>query len=173
MDQGKWATYIYAKLLAKINKTLWAKEMLICRGFLVSGGLLGGKPKIGDCYMICGMILVVGATGQLGACIVGKLADQGKSVRAFARESSDHAFLRSEGVEIAFGDLRDRASLFDACKDVETLIATANTAIPRKKGDSFEALSKPQARTGSSTSFIRLPCRLQASTAFQLVGRNG
>ncbi len=86
------------------------------------------------------MILVVGATGQLGTVVVRNLVKQGESVRAFVRGTSDYAHLEHEGVEIVFGDLRDPASLEAACRGIDTVIATANAALPRESGDSFKAV---------------------------------
>jgi uncharacterized protein YbjT (DUF2867 family) len=75
------------------------------------------------------MILVVGATGMTGSDICGKLTAQGKQVRALARETADAAKverLRSMGVEIVTGDLRDAASLDAACRGVDAVITTAS-----------------------------------------------
>lgn len=76
-------------------------------------------------------VLVVGATGQLGTAVVRQALARGRQVRALVRPSSDHAHLRTPGVELAFGDLRDRASLMRACRGVTDVIATANVVIPR------------------------------------------
>ena len=86
------------------------------------------------------MILVVGATGQLGAAVVRKLVEKGSPVRALARATSSYQHLERPGVELVFGDLRDAASLFAACENVETVIATANAAVPSQSGDSFKAI---------------------------------
>ena len=75
------------------------------------------------------MILVVGATGQLGAAVVRKLVERGIPVRGLARTTSSYQHLEREGVELAFGDLRDEASLFAACENVDKVIATANGSI--------------------------------------------
>lgn len=59
-------------------------------------------------------ILVVGATGLLGSDICKLLIEQGRSVRALVRATSDPAKvenLRTLGVEILQGDVRDLASL--------------------------------------------------------------
>ena len=85
------------------------------------------------------MILVVGATGQLGTAIVHKLIRSNKPVRALVRPTSDYRLLKDLGAELAFGDLRDPASLGTACRHVEAVIATANAVIPRK-GDSFDSI---------------------------------
>lgn len=86
------------------------------------------------------MIFVVGATGQLGTTIVRKLTDRGLAVRALARRTSNCEALARDGVDLVFGDLRDEPSLDAACQDVETIIATANAAVPTQKRDSFRSV---------------------------------
>ena len=86
------------------------------------------------------MILVVGATGQLGGAIVRRLAERGKPVAALARSTSNRAFLDRLGVEIRTGDLTDRSTIDAACRGIETIIATANAAVPSRKGDTFKAV---------------------------------
>src|SRR5262245_32121531 len=80
-----------------------------------------------------GPILVVGATGQLGTAVVERLAALGRTVRALVRPRSPREF-SSEGVELAFGDLRDPDSLAAACRGVATVVATANVVVPRSAG---------------------------------------
>ncbi len=86
------------------------------------------------------MILVVGATGQLGTAIVRKLTDRARPVRALARRTSNYEQLARDGVDLVFGDLRDESSLDTACRDIETVIATANAAVPTQKLDSFRSV---------------------------------
>jgi uncharacterized protein YbjT (DUF2867 family) len=62
------------------------------------------------------MILVVGATGELGTMIVRKLVVQGAAVRAFARPDSAYQHLLIDGVQLAFGDLREMNSVNEACQ---------------------------------------------------------
>lgn len=85
-------------------------------------------------------VLVVGATGQLGTVVVRKLVEHGRSVRAFVRETSNYQHLTRDGIDVAFGDLRDPNSLAAACHNIDTVIATANAAVPREHGDSFKAV---------------------------------
>jgi NADH dehydrogenase len=79
------------------------------------------------------MILVVGATGQLGSKITRALIARSKPVRALARPGSTYQSLEELGVEIALGDLKDRPSLDAACSGIETVVTTANSA--RRAGD--------------------------------------
>jgi uncharacterized protein YbjT (DUF2867 family) len=85
------------------------------------------------------MILVVGAAGQLGSRIVRKLSEAGQPTRAFVRTTSNYAALQNlPNVEVAFGDLKDAASVANACKDVTAVISTANVVIPSRKDYSFQ-----------------------------------
>jgi NADH dehydrogenase len=75
-------------------------------------------------------ILVVGGTGLLGSDICKQLTDEGKSVRALVRSTSDPAKvekLKSMGVEIVQGDVRDQATLDEACKGVDVVISTVSS----------------------------------------------
>jgi NADH dehydrogenase len=76
------------------------------------------------------MILVCGATGQLGGAIASRLLDRGVPVRALLRPSADAAPLARRGAEIARGDFRDPRSLQDAVADIDTVLTTV-TAIGR------------------------------------------
>ncbi len=67
------------------------------------------------------MILVTGATGFLGARVVHRLA--GRRVRALVRASSDTRRLR--GVEIATGDVNDRASIERALDGASAVVHCA------------------------------------------------
>lgn len=85
------------------------------------------------------MILVVGATGQLGTAITQKLAAAQQPVRVFVRHSAQYHHLQALGVELAFGDLREPATVQAACQGVTTIITTANGVIQRK-GDSIKTI---------------------------------
>lgn len=71
------------------------------------------------------MNLVTGATGLLGSHICQKLREKGEPVRALVRKTSDTSFLESISVELAVGDVTDRASLTEAFKGVETVYHAA------------------------------------------------
>ncbi len=75
------------------------------------------------------MLLVVGATGNLGGAITQMLLAQGKPVRILARAGSNYQPLQQAGAQVVFGDLKDRASLDPACTGVDTVITTANSAL--------------------------------------------
>ena len=86
------------------------------------------------------MILVVGATGQVGGAIAQKLLAEGRSVRVLLRPNSPSeqmaaqglatpaAVLTGAGAEPVWGDLRDRSSLDVAMHGVDVVITTANSA---------------------------------------------
>lgn len=69
--------------------------------------------------------LVTGATGFLGSHIVDRLLEHGGQVRALVRASSDTSYLESRGVELARGDVTDRASLAAALDGVQTVYHAA------------------------------------------------
>ena len=92
---------------------------------------LGRKP----------MILVVGATGVLGGLITQRLLGEGKDVRILLRHNSPAEAMAGQGMATSpqslidagaqpvYGDLKDRDSLDRACRGVETVITTANSAM--------------------------------------------
>ena len=71
------------------------------------------------------MNLVTGATGLLGSHLVEKLVEAGQPVRALVRPGSDTRHLDEWGVEKAFGDVTDAASLPDALRGVERVYHAA------------------------------------------------
>lgn len=86
------------------------------------------------------MILVVGATGQLGTAVSTRLASEGYQVRALVRPGSSYQHLGRLGVELILGDLLDPDSVRSACRDVDAVVATANARLPRRRGTSFDAV---------------------------------
>ena len=77
------------------------------------------------------MILVVGATGDLGTRVVRHLLDGGHDVQAMVRPGADVEPLRSLGVRTVEADLAEPASLAGVCDDADVVIATA-TVIGRR-----------------------------------------
>ena len=89
------------------------------------------------------MILVVGATGLVGSDVCLRLAKRGKKVKALVRVTSDEKkveTLRSAGVELCIGDLKQPESLAAACKDASAIISTASSTLSRAAGDSIESV---------------------------------
>jgi len=90
------------------------------------------------------MILVVGATGNVGGAVCEALCAQGKPVRAMVRESSDPErvrWLEELGAEVVRGELRDPESLAGACEDVDTVVSGATT-ITSLGTDSISAVDR-------------------------------
>lgn len=71
-------------------------------------------------------VLVTGYGGFLGKAVCLQLLQAGHSVKGLARQA--YADLRQLGVETVQGDIRDRESVIDACRDVEAVIHTAAKA---------------------------------------------
>ena len=80
------------------------------------------------------MILVVSGTGQLGARVVQLLLDRGAPVRSLVRPGSDDHDLRARNVDVVHGDLTDHASLPDACRGAQTVVAPATIIARRLAG---------------------------------------
>lgn len=70
--------------------------------------------------------LVTGGGGFLGLYVVEQLVDRGERVRVLCR--GDYPRLRELGVEIRRGDIRDAATVADACRDIDVVFHTA--AVP-------------------------------------------
>jgi uncharacterized protein YbjT (DUF2867 family) len=74
------------------------------------------------------MILVVGATGNLGGAVTRMLLAQGQPIRILARPQSNYQPLAEAGAQVVLGDLKQRGSLDAACQGADTVITTANSA---------------------------------------------
>src|SRR5438132_2414832 len=74
------------------------------------------------------MILVVGATGNLGCAVTLMLLAQGQPVRILVRSQSDYQPLADAGAQVVLGDLKQPGSLDAACQGADTVITTANSA---------------------------------------------
>src|SRR5215469_724578 len=89
------------------------------------------------------MVLVVGATGVLGFDVCRRLAARGEKVRALVRPTSSREkieWLRSFGVELHQGDLKDPPSLASACRGADAVISTASSTLSRQPGDSIASV---------------------------------
>ncbi|MCX6009210.1 MAG: NAD-dependent epimerase/dehydratase family protein [Chloroflexi bacterium] len=69
--------------------------------------------------------VVTGATGFIGGALVEELVRRGEKVRALVRKTSNNSRLETLGVEIAYGDLQDSASLEAALNGCYCLYHTA------------------------------------------------
>jgi uncharacterized protein YbjT (DUF2867 family) len=89
------------------------------------------------------MILVAGATGLVGSEVCQKLTRRGERVRALVRSTSSKEkleALRSSGVELFVGDLKDPESIAAACRGVDAVISTASSTLSRQPGDSIQSV---------------------------------
>jgi NADH dehydrogenase len=76
------------------------------------------------------MYLIAGSTGLLGGEICRLLKKEGKSVRALVRATSNQDKLdglQNCGAELIQGDLRERASLDEACQGARAVISTVSS----------------------------------------------
>ena len=75
------------------------------------------------------MILVTGATGQLGTAVVKNLLEKTSANRiaAFVRDESKASALKEKGVDIRFGSYDDTASLDKAMHGIEKVLLIAGT----------------------------------------------
>jgi uncharacterized protein YbjT (DUF2867 family) len=96
------------------------------------------KARIGAEEVV--MILVVGATGQLGSLVVRTLREQAQPVRAMVRDPSTAEDLAATGATLVRADLTEPATLDAALDGVTAVVATANLAAPIRRTDRSEAL---------------------------------
>jgi uncharacterized protein YbjT (DUF2867 family) len=89
------------------------------------------------------MILVAGATGQLGSEICRRLRAQGRTVRGLVRPGSPkEATLRQLGVEIVHGDLRSPDTIGPLCDGVSTIVSTATAMASKERGSTLRAVDR-------------------------------
>ena len=89
------------------------------------------------------MVLVVGSTGLLGSEICQQLVDKKVPTKALVRKTADEgkiAQLKGLGCTLAEGDLKDPASLAQACQGVKVVISTASSTFSRQDGDSIQTV---------------------------------
>jgi uncharacterized protein YbjT (DUF2867 family) len=91
------------------------------------------------------MTLIIGATGLLGSEICRQLIAKGARVRALVRRPSSPQRVSQKkglGAEIVTGDIKDAASLRDACRGVTAVISTASSTLSRQEGDSIDSVDR-------------------------------
>ncbi|WJH23544.1 SDR family oxidoreductase [Pseudarthrobacter defluvii] len=86
------------------------------------------------------MILLVGATGDLGGRIARRLRESGQDVRCLVRSTTDASGLLAIGAEVVHGDLTERDTLLPACQGAATVIATATAISRRLQGQSTASI---------------------------------
>jgi uncharacterized protein YbjT (DUF2867 family) len=72
------------------------------------------------------MILVTGATGNVGRHVVRELQDRGVPARAFVRDERKAAEVLPKGVELEFGDFADASSVTRALDGVNQVYLASN-----------------------------------------------
>jgi uncharacterized protein YbjT (DUF2867 family) len=82
------------------------------------------------------VILVVGATGQVGSLVVRRLRADGAPVRAMVRNPATAADLAATGAELVVADLARPETLDAALDGVDAVVATANAVAPIHRSDS-------------------------------------
>src|SRR5688572_24323236 len=119
------------------------------------------------------VILVVGATGQVGSLVVRQLRGAGVPVQAMVRDPASATDLAATGAELAIGDLCRPETLDAALDGVTAVVATANAVAPVRAGDTATAVdarlcrARPAGRT-----LRRLPLRAR-QRARDTAGRAG
>jgi uncharacterized protein YbjT (DUF2867 family) len=86
------------------------------------------------------MILVVGATGQLGSLVVHELCGQGHQVRAMVRDLASTDDLAATGADVVRADLTEPDTLDAALDGATAVVATANVVVPTRRTDRTDAL---------------------------------
>jgi uncharacterized protein YbjT (DUF2867 family) len=69
------------------------------------------------------MILIAGGTGRLGSVLAARLAGRGLAVRVLTRVPARAGRLSALGIEVAAGDVRDRASLQAAVRSADVVVS--------------------------------------------------
>ena len=71
------------------------------------------------------MILVTGATGNVGSQVVRELRERGEAVRAFVRDRDRAAEKLGSDIELAIGDLADAASVRAAVEGADAVLVSS------------------------------------------------
>ena len=66
-------------------------------------------------------VLVTGATGFTGGALAKKLVEQGNHVVALVRRTGNTSALEDLGVELAYGDITDRAAVINAAENCDII----------------------------------------------------
>ena len=79
------------------------------------------------------MLLLTGATGQVGSALLRRLVDDGTDVRCLVRDPRRLGAMRVR-VQIALGDLTDPPSFRNALRGVDTVVHLAATIRDQPRG---------------------------------------
>ncbi len=80
-------------------------------------------------------VLVTGANGFIGSHLCELLKQQNYQVRALVRKTSNLKWIEKLGLELIYGDLREKDSLINAVNGVEVVFHTAAVLRPKDKND--------------------------------------
>src|SRR5436190_20648345 len=72
------------------------------------------------------MILLAGGTGRLGTVVATRLTGHGLAVRVLTRDPARAGHLTALGVQVATGDVRDRASLAPAVEGAGVIVSAVH-----------------------------------------------
>lgn len=89
---------------------------------------------------LCGVmrVLVTGGSGFLGSWVAQRLSEEGHSVRALVRKSSDRSFLKTlAGVEFADGNVEDEKAVDEASEGVDAVVHCAGLVKARNEREFF------------------------------------
>uniref|UniRef100_A0A7C6A9F4 NAD-dependent epimerase/dehydratase family protein n=1 Tax=candidate division WOR-3 bacterium TaxID=2052148 RepID=A0A7C6A9F4_UNCW3 len=82
-----------------------------------------------------GKVLVTGANGFIGSHLVEGLLARGYPVRGLVRKTSNLEYLTGLSLELCYGELTDRQSLYPAVKDIDYIFHTAGATKAKNKED--------------------------------------
>lgn len=105
------------------------------------------------------MILVTGATGQIGSVLVRELCRDNEKVRILARKNSNLCPLQDLPLEIIVGDILDQNSLLRAMKGVDCVFHLAGL-IPTRPG-AGKMMAKVNAEGTRNLCEVALKCKLK------------
>jgi uncharacterized protein YbjT (DUF2867 family) len=94
------------------------------------------------------MILVTGATGNVGAELLKRLVERGQPVRAFVRDPKRAARRLAPGVELFAGDFRDASTFLPALGGVDRLflLIPSSPNVERQQKDFVDAAKQGKVR---------------------------
>lgn len=86
-------------------------------------------------------VLVTGGSGFLGSHVAEQLSAEGHTVVALVRKTSNVKFLKTlKGLELAYGDVEDRASIAAAAKGADAVVHSAGI-VKAKTPEEFHAVN--------------------------------
>lgn len=84
------------------------------------------------------MILVAGATSQVGRCVVERLLAGKREVRVLVRRAEDAEAFRKLGCDVVQGDVRDPQAIRRACEGTETVLSLVGRHFARTERGFWE-----------------------------------